>query len=34
MKALAETDGDVLLRNAEPLGPVEWVVVCDAWGRR
>src|ERR1039457_2100948 len=28
MKARAEADGDVFLPNPEPLGPVEYVLIC------
>jgi hypothetical protein len=28
MKSLAETDGDIYLPNAEPDGPVDYVVIC------
>jgi hypothetical protein len=38
MKALAEADGDVFLPNPEPLGPVQYVLICmepslDWWAR-
>jgi hypothetical protein len=28
MKALAEDDGDVFLPNPEPLGTVQYVLIC------
>jgi len=28
MKALAEADGDAFVPNAEPLGPVQYVLIC------